>query len=56
MKCSNCQEEMIEDYKLKINNGLIFEKISLAKEYDEKPVKARVCPKCGKVELYTDLI
>jgi transposase-like protein len=37
----NPTPEMIEDYKLKINNGLIFEHISLAKEYDAD--KSMIC-------------
>ena len=53
MKCSNCGEEMIEDYDVKIKQGLLLTYLCIKKDYDEKELKALVCPKCGKVELYT---
>ena len=48
----NFEEEIFLDYKNEEHGSkLLFSK----EKYSKKRVMARVCPKCGKVELYVDL-
>jgi len=54
MKCSNCNEEMIKDYELKVHGASLLAYVSLKKGKDEKKIKAYICSKCGKIEFYTD--
>ena len=58
-KCDNCNIEMIENTNLHTDyvGGVKFEEqVFLEKENDvTKRIKARVCPNCGKVELFVDL-
>ena len=54
MKCNNCNEEMKMNYKLKIHSAPLLAYISLKKEKEEKQIKAAICPKCGKIEFYTE--
>lgn len=61
-KCSDCNAEMIEDVNLHTDyvGGVSFEE-QIFVTHDEankittRRVRARVCPKCGKVEFYVDL-
>ena len=46
---------MVMDYKIKIENGVIFNIVTIKKKNDQKKVKAAFCPSCGKVELYADI-
>lgn len=55
MNCPICHAEMVLDYKIKIENGILFNLITIKKKNDQKNVKAAVCPFCGKIELYTDI-
>ena len=54
MKCTNCNEDMIKDYEIKVHGASLLAYVSLKKGRDEKPVKAAVCPKCGRIEFYTE--
>lgn len=53
MNCPICHAEMVLDYKIKIDNGMLFNLVT--KKNDQKKVKAAFCPSCGKVELYADI-
>lgn len=46
---------MVLDYKIKIENGMLFNLVTIKKKNDQKKVKAAFCPSCGKIELYTDI-
>ena len=46
---------MVLDYKIKIENGMLFHLVTIKKKNDQKKVKAAFCPSCGKIELYTDI-
>lgn len=46
---------MVMDYKIKIENSLLFNMVTIKKGSDQKKVKAAFCPSCGKIELYTDI-
>lgn len=47
------EEQIFLDYDDEINgNKVLFSD----KKITKKRVKARVCPKCGKVELYVDIV
>ena len=54
MKCSNCNGEMIKDYEIKIYHAAIMTYIALVKGKEKKKLKAYVCPKCSKVEFYSE--
>jgi hypothetical protein len=55
MNCPICHAEMVLDYKIKIENGILFNLVTIKKKNDQKKVKAAFCPSCGKIELYTDI-
>lgn len=55
MNCPICHAEMVMDYKIKVENYLLFNMITIKNGRDQKNVKAAVCPSCGKIELYTDI-
>ena len=55
MKCTICHAEMVLDYKIKIENGILFNLVTIKKKNDQKKVKAAFCPSCGKIELYADI-
>ena len=55
MTCPICHAEMVMDYKIKIENGVLFNIVTIKKKNDQKKVKAAFCPSCGKVELYADI-
>ena len=63
MNCPICHAEMVMDYKIKIENSLLFNienslrfnMVTIKKGSDQKKVKAAFCPSCGKIELYTDI-
>lgn len=55
MNCPICHAEMVMDYKIKIENGVLFNIVTIKKKNDQKKVKAAFCPSCGKVELYADI-
>lgn len=55
MNCPICHAEMVLDYKIKIDNGMLFNLVTIKKKNDQKKVKAAFCPSCGKVELYADI-
>ncbi len=55
MNCPICNVEMVMDYKIKIENSLLFNGFTIKKKNDQKKVKAAFCPSCGKVELYADI-
>lgn len=55
MNCPVCHAEMVLDYKIKIENGMLFNLVTIKKKNDQKKVKAAFCPSCGKIELYTDI-
>lgn len=42
------------NYELKIHGASLFAYISLKKEKEEKEIKAAICPKCGRIEFYTE--
>ena len=46
---------MVLDYKIKIENGMLFNLVTIKKKSDQKKIKAEFCPSCGKIELYTDI-
>lgn len=46
---------MVLDYKIKIENGMLFNLVAIKKKNDQKKVKAAFCPSCGKIELYADI-
>ena len=46
---------MVMDYKIKIENSLLLNMVTIKKGSDQKKVKATFCPSCGKIELYTDI-
>lgn len=54
MNCPICHAEMVLDYKIKIENGILFNLVTIKRKRPEK-VKAAFCPSCGKIELYTDI-
>ena len=54
MNCPICHAEMVLDYKIKIENGMLFNLVTIKKKSDQKK-KAAFCPSCGKIELYTDI-
>ena len=54
MKCNNCNEEMEMNYKLKFHGAPLLAYISLKKKKEEKQIKAAICPKCGRIEFYTE--
>ena len=47
--------EMVMDYKIKVENYLLFNMITIKKGSDQKKIKAAFCPSCGKIELYADI-
>ena len=59
-KCNECNVEMIEDTNLHTDyvGGVSFEEQIYLSYTNGKAitcrVKARVCPSCGKVELFVD--
>ena len=55
MNCPICNVEMVMDYKIKIENGFLFNIVTIKKKNDQKKVKAAFCPSCGKIELYADI-
>lgn len=61
MNCPICHAEMVMDYRIKIENSLLFNiensfnMVTIKKGSDQKKVKAAYCPSCGKVELYADI-
>ena len=55
MICINCNTEMEKDYEIKLHHVALLAYASLKKGKDEKELKACVCPKCGKVEFYTQV-
>lgn len=55
MNCPICHAEMVMDYKIKINNGMLFNLVTIKKKNDQKKIKAAFCPSCGKIELYADI-
>ena len=55
MNCPICNVEMVMDYKIKIENSLLFSMVTIKKKNDQKKVKAAFCPSCGKIELYADI-
>ena len=55
MNCPVCHAEMVLDYKIKIENGMLFNLVTIKKKNDQKKVKAAFCPSCGKIELYADI-
>ena len=55
MNCPICHAEMVLDYKIKIENGMLFNLVTIKKKNDQKKVKAAFCPSCGKIELYADI-
>lgn len=55
MNCPVCHAEMVMDYKIKVENYLLFNMVTIKKKNDQKKVKAAFCPSCGKIELYTDI-
>lgn len=55
MNCPICHAEMVLDYKIMIDNGMLFNLVTIKKKNDQKKVKAAFCPSCGKVELYADI-
>lgn len=46
------QEQIYVDYEDEVNG---VESLLDGKKYSKKNVKARICPNCGKVELYVDI-
>jgi len=55
MNCPICNVEMVMDYKIKIENGILFNLVTIKKKNDQKKVKAAFCPSRSKIELYTDI-
>ena len=55
MNCPICHAEMVLDYKIKIENGILFNLVTIKKKNDQKKIKAAFCPSCVKIELYTDI-
>lgn len=55
MNCPICHAEMVLDYKIKIENGILFNLVTIKKKNDQKKVKAAFCPSCGKIELCADI-
>lgn len=61
MNCPICHAEMVMDYRIKIENSLLFNiensfnMVTIKKGSDQKKVKAAFCPSCGKIELYADI-
>lgn len=55
MNCPICHAEMVMDYKIKVENYLLFNMVTIKKGSDTKKVKAAFCPFCGKIELYADI-
>ncbi|MEW9094632.1 MAG: nucleic acid-binding protein [Clostridiaceae bacterium] len=54
--CKNCNIEMVEGYKVKVNNATLLAHISIdGKNFSEKP-KAAICPKCGEVSIFVENI
>lgn len=50
MNCPICHAEMVMDYKIKVENYLLFNMITIKKGSDQKKIKAAFCPSCGKIE------
>ena len=46
MNCPICNVEMVMDYKIKIENSLLFNLVTIKKKNDQKKVKAAFCPSC----------
>lgn len=44
MNCPICHAEMVLDYKIKIENGILFNLVTIKKKNDQKKVKAAFCP------------
>ena len=40
MNCPICHAEMVLDYKIKIENGILFNLVTIKKKNDQKKVKA----------------
>lgn len=55
MTCPICHAEMVMNYKIKIENGILFNIVTIKKKSDQKKVKTAFCPSCGKIELYADI-
>ena len=55
MNCPICHAEMVLDYKIKIENGMLFNLVTIKKKSYQKNIKAAFCPTCCKIELYTDI-
>lgn len=55
MTCPICHAQMVLDYKIRIENGILFNLVTIKKKSDQKKVKAAFCPSCGKIELYADI-
>ena len=55
MTCPICHAQMVLDYKIRIENGILFNLVTIKKKNDQKKVKAAFCPSCGKIELYADI-
>ena len=55
MNCPICHAEMVLDCKITIENGMLFNLVTIKKKNDQKKVKAAFCPSCGKIELYADI-
>ena len=55
MNCPICKADMVMDCKIKIENSLLFNMVTIKNGRDQKNVKAAACPSCGKIELYTDI-
>lgn len=59
-KCVSCDVEMIDNCDIAdSNNSFLRTYISICSPENEFPnyetLKARICPKCGKIELYIEL-
>ena len=44
MNCPICHAEMVMDYKIKVENYLLFNMITIKKGSDQKKIKAAFCP------------
>lgn len=52
MNCEKCNVKMEDGYKIKLDSAPLAS-VVLSKKRKFIEVLAFVCPKCGKVELYT---
>lgn len=43
MNCPICHAEMVLDYKIKIENGMLFNLVTIKKKSDQKKIKAAFC-------------